>query len=75
VHEPVITPSARKHGVADEAIVHAFNNPIRTEDLDEGLLMFVGPDHAGNLLEIGVVVADQGPVIVHAMPARPKYRR
>ena len=61
--------------MADEAIVHVFNNPIRSEDLDEGLLMLVGPDHAGNLLEIGVVVADEGPVIVHAMPARPKYRR
>ena len=73
--EPFIAPSARKHGVADEAIVHTFNNPIRSEDLDEGLLMLVGPDHAGNLLEIGVVVADEGPVIVHTMPARPKYRR
>jgi hypothetical protein len=37
--------------------------------------MLIGPDHAGNLLEIGVVVSDGGPVVVHAMPARPTYRR
>ena len=73
--EPLIAPSARKHGVSDESIVHAFNNPIRVEDLEEGFVMFVGPDHAGNLFEIGVVSSDEGPVIVHAMPARPTYRR
>jgi len=73
VDELLIAPSARKHGVSDEAIVHAFNNPIRVEDLEEGFVMFVGPDHAGNLFEIGVVSSDEGPVIVHAMPARPKY--
>jgi hypothetical protein len=75
VDEPLIAPSARRHGVSDESIVHAFNNPIRVEDLEEGFVMFVGPDHAGNLFEIGVVSSDEGPVIVHAMPARPKYRR
>jgi hypothetical protein len=62
--------SARQHSVSDHAIVHAFNNPVRVEDLDEGLVMLVGPDHAGNLLEIGVLTSDEGPVIVHAMPAR-----
>jgi hypothetical protein len=75
VDGPLIAPSARKHGVSEESIVHAFNNPIRVEDLEEGFVMFVGPDHAGNLVEIGVVDSDEGPVIVHAMPARPKYRR
>lgn len=73
--EPVVLPSARKHGVRDEDLLHAFNNPIRAEDLDEGLTMLVGPDHAGNLLEVGVVESEDGPLIVHAMPARPKYLR
>lgn len=73
--EPVIAPSARKHGVGDVTILHAFNNPVRAEDLEEGMVMIVGPDHAGNLFEIGVVVANEGPVIVHAMSARPKYKR
>jgi hypothetical protein len=75
VVQPAIAPSAGKHGVSDEALLHAFSNPIRVEELDEGLVMLVGPDHAGNLFEIGVVVSDDGPVIVHAMQARPKYQR
>jgi hypothetical protein len=75
VEEPLIAPSARRHGVERDTILHAFNNPIRSEDLDEGMTMFVGPDHAGNLMEIGLVDGEDGPVIVHAMPARPKYLR
>jgi hypothetical protein len=71
--DPVIAPSAHRHGVEDETILHAFNNPIRVEDLEEGLTMLIGPDHAGNLYEIGVVSSSEGPVIVHAMPARRKY--
>ena len=72
---PRIVDSARKHGVSDETILHAFNNPILVEDLDERMTMFVGPDHAGNLYEIGVVSTDEGPIVVHAMKARPKYPR
>ena len=59
----------------DETILHAFNNPILVEDLDEGLTMFIGPDRAGNLYEIGVVGSEEGPIVVHAMRARPKYLR
>lgn len=70
---PLIAPSALRHGVSEDAIVHAFNNPVRTEDLEEGLTMLIGPDSAGNLYEIGVVSSSEGPVVVHAMPARPRY--
>ena len=73
--QPRIVDSARKHGVSDETILHAFNNPILVEDLDERMTMFVGPDQAGNLYEVGVVSTDEGPVVVHAMRARPKYLR
>lgn len=72
---PKIAPSARKHGVPDDTMLHAFNNPMRTEDLDEGLTMLIGPDRAGNLYEIGIVDTSDGPVIIHAMAARPKYLR
>jgi len=75
VESPLIADGARKHGVSDEDILHAFNNPIRVEDLDEGLVMLVGPDHAGNLCEIGAVDSSDGPVVVHAMPARRKHLR
>lgn len=73
--QPRIVDSARKHGVSDETILHAFNNPILVEDLDEGMTMFIGPDRAGNLYEVGVVSTDEGPIVVHAMKARPKYLR
>ena len=59
--------------MAEATIVHAFNNPIRVEDVDEELTMLIGPESAGNLYEIGVVSSDGGPVTVHAMPARRKY--
>lgn len=73
--EPFIAPSARKHGVSDETIRHAFNHPLKAEELDEGMTMLIGPDQAGNLFEVGVVSSDEGPVIVHAMPARETYLR
>lgn len=73
--EPVIAESARKHGIHDEDMIHAYRNAIRSFDLDEGLIMLIGPSRPGNLLEIGVVSSDTAPVIVHAMPARPKFLR
>lgn len=75
VDEPRLAPSAHKHGVSVETIRHAFNHPIRVQQLDDTLTMFIGPDHAGNLYEIGVVDTADGPLVVHAMIARPKYVR
>ncbi len=73
--EPVIAPSARKHGVTDQDMLHAYANPIRVFDLDNGFTMLIGGDVAGSLHEIGVVEAATGSVIVHAMPARDKFLR
>jgi len=73
VEAPLIAPSAYRHGVEEQTILHAFNNPIRSEDLEKGLVMLIGPDRAGNLYELGVVDSERGPVVVHAMAARPKY--
>jgi hypothetical protein len=70
----MVADSARKHGTAADAL-HAYNYPVLIEGLDEGLLMFVGPDRDGRLLETGLVTASDGPVIVHATSARPKYMR
>lgn len=70
---PFIAESARRHGCPDEEIRHAFRNPIRLEDMGDGFVMYIGPDHDGNLLEAGMVDTDEGPAIVHAMPARPQY--
>jgi len=73
--DPVVARSAYKHGYQHADIIHAFTLPIRSELLDDGLVMLVGPDRAANLLEVGFVETDEGPVIVHAMLARPKYLR
>lgn len=71
---PAVAPTAYKHGLEDADILHAFRNAIRSEQIgDEGFVMLVGPDFAGNLLEVGLVETDEGPLIVHAMAARPKY--
>jgi hypothetical protein len=72
---PLIAASARKHGIHDDDMLHAFNHPIFVDDLDDGFVMFVGADTTGNLLEIGVIDSADGPIIVHAMAARPKYLR
>lgn len=56
-------------------MIQAFNHPILVDDVDDGFTMFVGADPAANLLEVGVVETSDGPIIVHAMPARPKYLR
>ena len=72
---PLVATSARKHSIRDDDMVHAFNHPILVDELDDGFTMFIGPDQAGNLLEVGVVDSDDGPIVVHAMAARTKYLR
>lgn len=72
---PIIAPSASKHGVGDEDIMHAYRNPLRVWQLDEGLIMVIGPDRSGGLLEIGHVRSHEDVVIVHAMAARTKFLR
>jgi hypothetical protein len=75
VVSPLIASSARKHDIRDDDMLHAFNHPLFVDELDDGLVMLVGADIAGNLLEVGVIDSADGPIIVHAMPARPKYLR
>lgn len=62
-------------GVADEDALHAWAFAIDAYTVSEGMVMYIGPDRAGNLLEIGVVEWHDGLAIVHAMPARPKFLR
>ena len=53
--------------------LHAFRSPIRAYDVDDGFTMFIGPAPNADLLELGVVSGAEGPVIVHAMPARQRF--
>jgi hypothetical protein len=72
--EPVIVASARKHGVRDNDMMHAYHNPIRVFKLDD-LFMLIGADEASLLLEVGIATAEGVEFIVHAMPAREKFLR
>ena len=73
--DPIIAESARKHGVSDEYILHAYANPIRVFDLDEGFTMVIGANLAAIIYEIGVVDGVSASVIVHAMRAREEFLR
>ncbi|MGB8202304.1 MAG: hypothetical protein WCF33_21895 [Pseudonocardiaceae bacterium] len=73
--EPIIASTARKHGVSDQDMLHAYANPIRIYGVDEDLAMFIGPDRSARMLEVGVVDGDLAPVIVHAMKVRAKFLR
>jgi len=37
---------------------------------DDDVTLFLGPDRAVNLIEVGVLGTDEGPLIIHAMVAR-----
>ena len=71
---PVIVATARKYGIHDDDMLHAYRHPTRVLVLDD-LVMLIGASRAGQLLEIGVRNADGIDFIIHAMPARAKFIR
>ena len=65
-----IRPSARRHGVTDEDIHHAFSHALREVELDQDRWLVLGPDGAANVVELIVIVTDQGQLrCIHAMRA------
>jgi len=73
-----IHDSAHRHNVAGEDMLHAVEHSLVVDDLDEDpdRWLVLGPDSAGNILEIVVLITAEGDeIIIHAMPMRPKYRR
>ena len=70
--------SARRHGVSDAAIRHATDHPIVVVDLepdgDPPKQLAIGPDPAGNMLEVIVLLlAGDRLLASHAMPLRPTF--
>ena len=70
--------SARQHGVSDAAIRHALDHALTVIDLepdaDPSKVLAIGPDHAGNLLEIiWLELAEEVSLVIHAMPLRPTF--
>ncbi len=56
-------------------MLHAYANPLRVFELEDGFTMVVGPNHAAIIFEVGVVDGAKTPVIVHAMRAHEKFLR
>lgn len=74
--QPVIAPSAHRHGISVADMVHAYDNPIRIFEQDDEMTMTIGPGWNAALLEVGHVTADDGRVVIlHADHARTKYTK
>lgn len=66
--------SGRKHGVHDADIHHAVEHAMVVADGEDDKVLRLGPDRAGNLLEIvSVLRADDTEIVIHAMAMRHMY--
>jgi hypothetical protein len=72
-----VLASALRHGVDPEDIQHALAYALAVDEVGEDPLRYLvlGPDRAGNLVELVVLDRPNGPAVIHAMSMRPKYRR
>ena len=73
-----IHPSAGKHGVPMDDLVHAVEHELVSVDLepdtDPPKILVIGPDTAGNLLEaIVLVLEDDQLIAIHAMRLRRQF--
>ena len=71
-----VAPSARKHGIADADILHAWRNVLRVAEQDydgESRVIAIGPARNGALLEL-VLVPEGAPTrVIHADRARRSF--
>ena len=69
--------AARRHGVSEEDIAHAFEHAVTWVELSEDPLRYlvVGPDRAGNLLELVVIGVQDTHLVIHAMALRKSTER
>lgn len=72
IMDPAVVASARRHGISDDDMLHAYRHPARVFVLSD-LVMLVGADTSGRLLEVGVAAAAGMDFIIHAMAARPRF--
>jgi uncharacterized DUF497 family protein len=71
-----VTTSARKHGIDDADIQHAWTNAIRLVEYDydgEDRLLVIGPDRHGRMLELVAVPVGEPTRIIHADRLRPTF--
>lgn len=70
-----VRASARKHGISDDDMLHAYRNALRYVELEyhsQVQILVIGPDRTGRLLEL-IIPADEPPRIVHADVLRSKF--
>ena len=69
--EAPIISSAHRRNLSEQDIRHALHNLIAAAEdpHDEDVTLFLGPDLAVNLIEVGVLATDDGPLIIHASPS------
>jgi uncharacterized DUF497 family protein len=68
--------SARKHGIADSDIRHAWANAIRLIEYEYGgeeRLLVIGPGRDGSFVELVAVPANGPTRIIHADRLRAKF--
>jgi len=72
-----IHPSARRHRTPDEDISHAYEHVVAWIELGEDppRFLLVGPDRAGNLLELVVLDVPEDVVVIHVMALRRSTER
>ena len=72
-----ILESAYRHGLTGNEIRHAWTNAVGFFDIDlkhEPIKsLCIGPDGAGNLLEILYLQLEGEDLVIHAMPLRPAF--
>lgn len=71
-----VRASARKHGIDDADIEHAWANAMRLVEYDyegEDRLLAIGPDRHGRMLELVAVPAAEPTRIIHADRLRPVF--
>lgn len=70
--------TARKHGVKEADLRHAVDHALYAGVLEGDpplRLLYLGPDRAGNLLEVVVIQRDDGSELaIHAMKMRRRYQ-
>jgi hypothetical protein len=69
-----ILDSARRHGVDDAAMSHAARHAMAQVWVDNDVLLLLGADLSGRLLEIGVVDLHGDDPVIHAMPMRRRFQ-
>lgn len=77
INECAVPSFEFKHGYDEPTILHAIEHAIVVVDLEPGAdppkVLAIGPDPAGNLLEVIWLELAEVELVIHAMPLRPVF--